>query len=97
MKPEYKNVYHLLGLSYIKLRQWDNAIQAFLEELKYHPESYDNLIFLGKIYRELKIYPTALQYYKEVLTYSNIPEKDKIQKTIAAIEKVQKQTGKEEN
>ena len=91
VKPDYENGHNNIGLAYKGLKKWKKAIQSFQEELRYHPDNIYAHLYLGESYEAIKDYPTALTHYKKALSDPNIPDVEKIRKTVLALEAAQRQ------
>jgi len=43
----------------------DDAVREFKEELKKNPDNIQAILFLGRIYQELAVYPEAISYFEK--------------------------------
>jgi tetratricopeptide (TPR) repeat protein len=80
-----------MGLAYKGLKKWGKAIQAFHEELRYHPDNVYAHLYLGESYEATKNYPMALVHYKKALSRPNLRDAEKIHQVVLSIETRQRQ------
>jgi Tfp pilus assembly protein PilF len=66
--PEYLAARNDLGALYLKLKQFDQAAEQFLVNLKRDPRSFDSRLNLGLVLVELKKYPDAIDQFNEAIS-----------------------------
>lgn len=68
LAPHYQNVWNLLGLSLLALRQFDGAAEAFQKEIEVNPSSSNAYNNLGRVYwRQRKYEDAAVQFRKQLV------------------------------
>jgi TonB family protein len=68
MAPQYRNVWNLLGLSLLALRQFDGAAEAFQKEIDVNPTSSNAYNNLGRVYwRQRKYEDAAVQFRRQLV------------------------------
>ena len=56
-----------LGLLYVKLKEWPQAIESYQKAVALDPESPDTFFNLGYVYARVKDYPKAEEMYGRVV------------------------------
>lgn len=59
--------YFQLGLLYVKLKEWPQAIESYQKAVDLDPESPDTFFNLGYVYARVKDYPKAEEMYGRVV------------------------------
>jgi|GEM_PF-2360528 len=91
IKDDNPKIYEYLAPIYIKLNREEDALQALQAEIKIRPNSFNAYFEMGKLYREMGEYKTAIDcfnksldifktaeaYFQLGLTYERINELDK--------------------
>ncbi len=62
-----KNVWNLMGISYLKLNEYDKAIEPFTKALEIDQKSENVWFFLGVAYQNMKNYDKAIECYTKEL------------------------------
>ena len=66
-EPEKAIAWQTLGFAYSKLKQYDQAIQAYREALRIQPDDAAAWYNLGNAYNNLKQYDQTIQAYRDAL------------------------------
>lgn len=65
--PEYPEPYFNKGRNLYLLQEYDEAIESFLEFLRFKPGNLDALQCLGECYEQIEDYSNALKYYNQAI------------------------------
>ena len=66
-KPNFTNLYNVIGISYQKKGMHDTAKKTFLKGLQFDPYSIDLILNLGNLYKYENSYDLAQENYERIL------------------------------
>ena len=67
LKPNDRTTYYNIGMYYLKMQDWNNAIQAFTTCTQINPKDIESLFNLGYIHLQLGRNDIARDYFTEAL------------------------------
>ena len=65
-------LHNILGMAYLKIEKFDNAIVSYEGALKLNPQNHITLYNLGIVYHEKTDFKKAIFYYKEAIKHHPI-------------------------
>ena len=58
---------YLAGSIYLKLKEYQKAVDSFKKEIANYPDDYKSYYYLGVAYKEMKLYDKALEAIENAL------------------------------
>lgn len=75
IKPSYKNVFFDRAYSYIRLKDYENAKNDLISQLKISPKDFKSFANLIHVKKELKLFDEALADYEKIIVeFPNQPD-----------------------
>ena len=66
-QPSFSRAFHNLGITYEAMNEWEKAVDAYKESIRYAPKDPRSHFYLGKLYLKRKKSSLAIEQFEETI------------------------------